>query len=792
MSEIAARGYVGRPVLRREDARLLTGSGRYVADLQLPRMLHVAFVRSQVAHARIRSVNLERAASAPGVVLALSGADLAKVLPPVADHQVVLPNKWKAAVKHQILNPNQPLLATDKARHVGEALALIVADSRYAAEDAADLAEVDLEPLASVVDVEAAIGGGGALIHEQFGTNVIADFTTGKGDVDGAFARAPRRLARRFWHHRYSGIPMETRGVVAEFDTRNQSLTVWSSTQVVAWVRREVAGRLNLPEAQVRAVALDVGGGFGVKGHVYPEDLLIPFLAKRLGRPVKWIEDRREHLLSSIHSRDQVHYAEVAFDDDGRILALRDRLLMDCGAWNPVGLGPVYNTVCHLPGPYRIENYTINAKVIATNKVPNAPYRGAGRPEGALVMERLVDLIARELKIEPAEVRRRNMIPASAMPYSTGLVYRDGEPIVYDSGDYPALLEKALDALGGLEAFRKRQAEARRSGRYLGLGLGSYTEGTGVGPFEGAMVRLDPTGKIHVAAGAVPFGQGMETVFAQIAADAWQVTPEDVVVTLGDTAAIPMGFGTIASRSTVTVSAAMHEASKRVRDKVFAIAGNKMEVAPQDLELRHGTVGVKGVPGRSMTLADVARAGRPGWDHSRPPDVEAGMEATVYYEPPTVTWAYATHAAVVEIDTGTGHIRLDQYVIAHDCGVIVNPLLAEGQIMGGAVQGIGGGLFEEFTYDADGQLLNGTLADYLCPTASDIPEMKLVHSQIPSPLNPLGVKGLGEGGAISPPVAIANAVADALVPFGEFEFNTTPIKPEQIVAAVRSARGGRP
>lgn len=791
MSDPGSRGFVGQPLRRREDARLLTGKGQYVADLELPGMLHVAFVRSAMAHARIRSVDLTRAAAAEGVVLALNGADLLKALPPVPDHQVVLPGKWKTTVAHTILNPNQPLLATDKARHVGEALAVIVAESRYAAEDAVDLAELDLEPLPAVVDASRGLQAGSPIVHEQFRSNCIGEFSISKGNVDEALSRSPHRIKRRFHHHRYSGIPMETRGVAAQFDARTDSITVWSSTQVVQWVRREVASTLQMAEARVRCIALDVGGGFGIKGHVYPEDLLIPFLARRLGRPVSWIEDRREHLQSSIHARDQVHDAEIGFDATGRILGLRTALVMDCGAWNPLGVAPVYNTACHLPGPYKIAHYAASAKVVATNKVPNAPYRGAGRPEATQVMERLVDLIARQLNLEPAEVRRRNMIGANEMPYSTGLVYRDGVPIVYDSGDYPGALAKALAAIGGVEAFRKRQREARAAGRYLGFGLACYTEGTGAGPFEGATIRIDPTGKIHVAAGACPQGQGMETIFAQIAADAWQVRPDDVVVSLGDTAAIPMGFGTIASRSTVTVSAAMHEASNRVRQKVLAIAGNVMECAVEDLELRSGRVQLKGVPDRSMSLAEVARAGRPGWDNGRPPDVEAGMEATVYYEPPTVTWSYAVHAAVVEVDPDIGAVRIDDYAIAHDCGVVVNPLLAEGQIIGGAVQGLGGALLEEFVYDAHGQLLSGTLADYLMPTASDVPSITVVHQQIASPLNPLGVKGLGEGGAISPPVAIANAVCDALAPFGDIEFNSTPIKPEQVVMAIRAAGGRR-
>jgi aerobic carbon-monoxide dehydrogenase large subunit len=777
--------FVGRSLPRREDHRLLTGRGHFIADLDLPRMLHAVFVRSPLAHARIAAVDLARAASSPGVASVLSGADLARLLPPVPDTQLSLPRKWASLVRHKFINPQQPLLAHDKVRHVGEAVAVVVAGSRHAAEDAAQLVTVDLDPLPAVVDPEAALHAGAAIIHDKFETNLIGAFTVGKGNIEAALARAPRKLKRRFAHHRYGALPIECRGVVSEHDARTDCVTIWSSTQVVHWVRREAASILRLPEARVRCLALDVGGGFGVKGHVYPEDLLIPFLARRLGRPVQWIEDRREHLMCSCHSRDQTHDVEIGFDDDGRILALRDDFIVDCGAWNPIGVGVVYNTAVHLTGPYRIDNLAINARVAATNKVPNAPYRGAGRPEAAFAMERAMDLVAGVLELEPAEVRLRNMIRADEMPYHAGIPYRDGEPIVYDSGDYPAALRNALEAIGGTAAFRRRQRTARQEGRYLGLGIACYVEGTGVGPFESATVRIDPSGKVYVSSGACPQGQGMETIFAQVAADTWSVDPDDVVTTFADTSAIAIGFGTIASRSTVTLSAAIHGASERLRAKVFAIGANLLECAASDLELRKGGVGILGVPGAEVSLAAVAQAARPGWDHGRPQGVEAGLEETYYYEPPTVTWTYAVHVALVEIDIEVGHVSIEKYVVAHDCGVVVNPMLVEGQIVGGAAQGIGGALFEEFTYDSEGQLLAGSLADYIMPTACEIPSMQLIHQHSPSPLNPLGVKGVGEGGAIAPPVAIANAVCDALHPF-KVELNRLPLKPERIREAIES------
>jgi carbon-monoxide dehydrogenase large subunit len=785
MADTRKAPFVGRSLLRREDQRLLTGQGQYIADLVLPHMLHAVFIRSHVAHARLRAVDLSRAAAAPGVVYVLSGIDLVRMLPPVPDTQLVLPKKWTTAVQHKFLNPQQPLLAFDKVRHVGEAVAIIVAESRYAAEDAAELVTLDLEPLPALVDVEAALAADAAVIHDRLGTNLIGEFTIHKGDIDAALAQAPHRLERRFYHHRYAAAPMECRGVVGLFDQRTDSATIWSSTQVVHWVRREASTVMQLPEARIRCVALDVGGGFGIKGHVYPEDLLIPFVARAIGRPVRWIEDRHEHMMSACHSRDQTHDVEVGFDRDGKILAFRDSFVFDCGAWNPVGAGIVYNTAVHLPGPYKVDNFAVRARIAATNKVPNAPYRGAGRPEAAFATERCMDLMAGVLGLEPAAVRLRNMITPAEMPYEVRLPYRDGEPIVYDGGDYPGGLQKALAAIGGVEAFRTRQAEARKAGRYLGLGIGCYVEGTGVGPFESAMVRVDPSGKIYVASGACPQGQGMETIFAQIVADTWGVDPDDVIMALADTAAIAIGFGTIASRSTVTLSAAIHHASEPLREKVFAIAANMLECSPGDLELRDGGVGLVGVPGISVSLAKVAQAARPGWDHGRPEGMDAGLENTYYFVPPTVTWAYASHAAIVDVDIGLGRVKIEKYVIAHDCGTVVNPMLVEGQIIGGAAQGLGGALFEEFNYDQEGQLLTGSLMDYLLPTASDIPDMQLIHQHSPSPLNPLGVKGVGEGGAIAPPVVIANAVSDALAPF-KAEFNSTPVKPEQIVHAISS------
>ncbi len=771
--------YIGRSVVRREDNRLLKGAGTFVGDMKLEGMVHVAIVRSQQAHARINSVDLEAARNADGVVLALAGAELKDVLPPISGMQVAAPKGWRDGMDPHIEIPDQTLVPYDKLRYVGEPYALVVAGDRYMAEDAAELIEGDFEPLPPVANAEVALDAE-ALVHDHLPGNIAATLHAKKGDGEAALATAPHRLKRRYFHHRYAAMPMECRGVVAEYDSRTDSITVWSSTQVVHWVRREVANALGMPEDRVRVVAPDVGGGFGGKGHVYPEDILIAYLAKRLGRPVKWLEDRHEHLLNAAHSRDNLFDIEVGYDDDGRISVVKNYFLVDSGAYSPVGAAIAGNSIAHFMGPYDIPHYEADCKVMMTNRTPNAPYRGAGRPEVAFAMERSVDLIANELGLDPAEVRFRNMIQPEQMPYAVGLPYRDGVMIEYDSGDYPEALRKALDGIGGLDAFRARQKEALADGRYLGLGLGCYVEGTGIGPFEGATVKIDSSGKVMVATGACPQGQGHETAFAQVAADIWNVDIDDVVVTLADTSHVTMGYGTIASRSAVTASGAIKDSSDKVKEKVFAIAANVLEASESDLELRGGSVGVIGVPEMSMTLKEVARAALPGWIHQRPEGIEAGLEGTAYYEPPTVTWAYAANAAILEIDAQTGVVKIENYVEVHDAGTLINPGIADGQVKGGLVQGIGGGLFEELSYDEHGQLMTGSFMDYLLPTASDVPPINVIHTETPSPRNSFGFKGLGEGGAIAPPVVIANAVCDALKSFG-MEINSTPVRAEQIL-----------
>jgi len=784
-----ARRYIGQPIARKEDRRLLCGRGRFVADVQLPRMLHLAFARSAVAHAKIRSIDVTRARLLPGVVAVFTAKDISPPLEPVPGMQNPPPASWRQLVQHEIGIPDQPLMADERVRYVGEPYALVVAESRYLAEDAVELIEPDFDPLPAVCDPDEAIKPDAPKIHENLSGNTVAKFRVRKGAAQAS--AASKRIRRRFYNHRFLATPMECRGVIAEFDERSDSIAIWSATQVVHWVRREVAKQLRLPEARVKCIAPDVGGGFGVKGHVYPEDIIVPYLARRLRRPIAWIEDRQEHLLNSAHSRDDIHDVEVAFDDQGRILALRDEFIKDSGAFTPVGIGSPSNTITHISGPYHIPNLDMTATVVVTNKAPNAPYRGAGRPEGCFVIERCLDLIASELKIDPLEIRLRNMIQPEQMPYDVRIPYRDGILVTYDSGDFPRSLRMAIAELGGIEAFRAEQRRALAGGRYLGLGIACYVEGTGAGPFEGATVRVDPSGGIVVATGACSQGQGHETVFAQVAADEWGVKPEDVTVVISDTSAIANGYGTLASRSAVNSSGAIRIASAALRRKVLQIGAHLLECDPGDLELRDGSAVLKGVPQHEISLQEIARAAQPGPGGRRPPGVSGGLEATEYFEPPTVTWAYGTHAAIVEVDAETGEVSVRKYVVAHDAGVLINPMIADGQIIGGVCQGIGGCLLEQVVYDEQGQNLTASLLDYVVPVAAQMPETVVLHTETPSPLNELGIKGLGEGGAVGPPAVIVNGVCDALRPLG-LEINRSFVSQSELVETLARAKGAPP
>jgi len=781
--------YFGASVKRKEDPRFLRGEGRYVDDIKLPGMLHAAFVRSPYAHARITAIRVEAARRLAGVARVFTFDDLARWMKPLPLFGAIPPG-LAARVSVMMRQIGQLAMCRDEARHVGEIVAMVVASSRAVAEDGCELVEVDYEPLPVLADVVAAAEPGAPVLYPEWGDNLALSFKTGFGDVEAALRQADARVRERLIIPRYVGMPIETRGVVAQWDARDGSLTTWNSTQVVHFVQQGLVAALGLAPHKIRVIAPDVGGGFGTKANGYPEDLLIPAAAIAARRPMKWTEDRREHMMGSAHARAQVHDIEIAARRDGTMLAVRDHIWVDLGAYNSWGIVLPYNTVAHLLGPHRVPNLEVECRGVVTTKTPNAPYRGAGRPETVFAMDRIVDRLARELGMDPAELRRRNYLSASDMPYEIQLPYRDGNPLVYDSGDFRAGLEAALEAVD-YAALRAEQVRLRERGIYRGIGLSGYVEGTAIGPYEGATVRLDSSGRAVVATGACSQGQGHETSFAQIAADALGIPLDWVTIVGGDTAAIPFGIGTFASRSAVNAGSSIHEASGRVRDKIVAAAAALLEAAPADIEMTDGVVSVRGAPGSVTPIARVIQAAIPTF--AKPGVASLDFEATVYHHQPTVTYTSAVHVAVVEVDPGTGAVRLLRYLVAHDCGRLINPIIVEGQIHGGVAQGIGGGLLEEMVYDEQAQLLTGTFMDYLVPTAMEVPPIETVHLEYPSPRNPLGVKGIGEGGAISPPAAIANAVEDALAPWG-VRVTRTPLGPSVVLALLEQARleeGGR-
>ncbi len=784
---------IGARIPRNEDPRLLRGLGCFVDDVRLTGMLHAAVLRSPHGHARILSIDATRARAVPGVNLVLTASDLGELNQP---SPLLIPHPGLTQPRTQ-----QPL-ATDRVRYVGEAVAFVVAEDRYVAEDAAELIDVVYEPLPAVTDIEAAIADGSPLVHDDVAFNRAGRVVQRVGDPDAGLAGAARVLRERLWIERSCGSPMETRGVVAEHDPRTGMLRAWISTQAPLPIKNGLARLFGLPEFKVEVIAPDIGGGFGPKIMLfYPEEILVPCAALRLGRPVKWIEDRREHLAATSQERGQSHDVEVAIDATGRILALRDRFLHDAGAYTPYGLIVPLITSTQLPGPYRLRHYHVEFDVIYTNKVQVTPYRGAGRPHGAFVMERVIGLIARELGLEPVEVRRRNLIQPDEFPWDVGLTFQDGAPTRYDSGDYPAGLEMALSAVG-YDGFRAMQAAARAEGRYLGLGVACYVEGTGIGPYEGARVRVEPSGKVFVTTGLTTHGQGHQTTFAQIAADALGCDPADVTVVTGDTRAFNWGAGTFASRALVTSGNAVSVAALAVRDKALRLAGHLLEVSPADLELIEGHARVRGAPDRALALGALATVANPiryayGKDAAeaalrlvRPREgpvlaegEEPGLEAQGFYAPPQATFASGCHAAIVEVNVHTGQVSFLRYVAQHDCGTMVNPTVVEGQVCGGVAQGIGGALYERIVYDDRGQLLTGSFMDFLIPTAMEVPDLTVAHLETPSPLNPLGVKGVGEAGAIPVAALVAEAVDDALRPWN-VRVREMPLTPPAILALI--------
>ena len=757
---MAAERFFGQRVRRFEDPRLLTGRGAFLEDLRLPDVLHAAFVRSPYAHAVVRDVPDEPAAGLPGVVGVFTARDFE--LRPIP-----------TAVPHPALRPcSQVPLAGERVRFVGEPLAVVVATDRYLAEDGAEalLGELDLEPLPVVPGSAAALAPGAPILHESLGDNLAGAWDVRVGDVERALAEADRVVRGRYAVQRYTGMPIETRGVLAHVDPISDRLLVWSSTQWPHTVRQALAEALAMPEHRLRVIAPDVGGGFGVKQDVYPEEVVIPLLAQRLGRPVKWVETRREHFTGTAHSREQVHDLELAVARDGVVTGLRAVVTADLGAYTrSLGVLCPSVTAGSLLGPYRIRHYQAEIRCALTNKAPAGAYRGAGAPEAVFALERAMDRAARELGLDPAEIRRRNFIRPDEFPWHTGLGTAQ-LPVVYDSGDYVANLDRALE-LADWAGWRERQATAREEGRHLGIGLACYVLLGGLGPFEGAEVRLDPSGEVVVATGASPHGQGTDTAMAQIVADELRTAPDRVTVEHGDTDQIPYGVGTYASRNAVTAGSATAVAARQVRAKALRLAAHLLEVSEDDLELADGTVRVSGAPDRALALGELAAACAP--DRSLPEGMEPGLSARHYFQAPLPTFASGVHVAAVEVMPETGDVRILDYVSVSDAGPLINPSIVDGQIQGGVAQGIGGALMEELAYDENAQPA-GSFLDYAMPRSTDLPSIRQDHLSTPSPLNPLGVKGLGEGGALAPPPALASAVEDALAPLG-VKIDRTPL-----------------
>jgi len=783
---VEASQYIGRPVLRREDRKLLKGRGQFVDDIELPRLAHLAFVRSPHAHARIRAIDTTAARALPGVLGVFTGQDLAGVCKPMRV-EVRLPG-YRAT--------SRPVLAIDKARFAGDAVAVVVADSRYIAEDGADLVQVDYEPLRAVADLEQALEPDAPLVHDEIGTNVLFRSEFKAGDVDAAFASAHRVLRETFRSTRVAGVPLEGRGVVASWDPGLETLTEWSSTQIPHLLRTALADLLDLAEPRVRVVAPDVGGGFGTKAHVYPEELAAAALTIKLERPVKWIQDRREDLMTSVHSRDHQYRVEVAIDRDGVIQGVRLRLLSGAGAFASFPFGCTLEPTGGarmMVGPYRIRNYAYEAYAIAAHTCPSGAYRGVAQPTAFFTIEGMMDRIGRALGLDPAEVRFRNLIQPHEFPYVNVVGVR------YETGSYSQALRRALDMIE-YEDYRRQQNPSRlQDGKYRGIGICCMTEISGIGSagwaprgvsrvpgFDSAMIKVEPTGHVTAILSAAAQGQGHETTFAQVVADALGVDIEKVTVLEGDTALGLYGTGTFASRSVVATGGAVLKASAPLREKMVRIAAHLLEASPHDIELQNGRASVHGAPGKGVSVREIAETAYSITAARLPAGEEFGLASSAHYDPPPMTFANAAHVVQVAVDARTGRIELEKYAVVHDCGRVVNPMIVEGQIHGGIAQGLGEALMEAMVYDQDGQLQSASLMDYLLPTMADMPRVQVDHLESPSTDTLGGFKGVGEGGVIGSIPALANAVGDALAALGA-SVTLLPLTPDRVLELIERA-----
>jgi carbon-monoxide dehydrogenase large subunit len=773
--------FIGAPIKRRDDPRLIQGRARYVDDFQPPGALHMAFARSPYGHAAIRRVDISRAREAPGVVAAYTGSDLAGKIGPVP----------VAGLVPDARVPIQPVLAGARALFAGEPVAAVVARTRYQARDAADLVEVDYQALDAVVDLEKALSPGAPRVHAQFEDNVAFRWAIAGGDIEAGLRAADVVIKQKIANPRVAPLALEPRGVLAHYLPGEDKMTIWSSTQVPHKLRTLLAQQIGMAENRIRVIAPEVGGGFGSKLNVYREEALAAYASRELGRPVKWIESRGENFLATIHGRGQLGEAEMGLKRDGTITALRYNVLADCGAYYQLLTVAIFTlTGLMLPGPYKIPHIEMKVTGVFTHKMATDAYRGAGRPEATYILERMLDLAALELGLDPAEIRRKNFPAKAEFPYATSA------GLTYDSGDYHAALDKALQKAGYPE-MRRQQAEARRQGRCLGVGLSTYVEICGMGPsaalggqgWESARVRVEPTGKVTVFSGASPHGQGQETSFAQIAADAFGIAVEDVEVIHGDTDVVPYGVGTFGSRGTVVGGSAVVFARDKVREKMARFAAMRFEADPADIAFAGGKVFVRSAPEKSAPFARIAQM---AYDAIRlPPGTEPGLEETHFFEPPNFTFPFGTHVVLVEVDPQTGEVKILRYVAVDDVGNMINPLLVRGQIHGGIAQGTGQALEEEVIYGGGGQPLNATLMHYALPKAHQLPRFELDHTTTPTGVNPLGAKGVGEAGTIGSTPAVVNAVLDALAPFGVRHLDM-PLRPEKIWRAVSQAQKGGP
>ena len=773
--------WFGASVKRKEDPAFLTGRGRYVDDIKLPGMLHAVVLRSPHAHAGIRSIDKCAALALPGV----HGVFIHSDLPESMQRQTVPLLVPSPAIK-QVYMPY--CLAKDEVCFVGEPIAIVVADSRYLAEDAAALVDIDFEPLGAVSDCAKGLEPGAPLAHRGSPNNLGGFIPISVGDTEKAFARAPHIFREKIFQHRGGPFFMECRGMIAVPDPATDVLTIHVSSQGPHRHKRVLLDLMDWADHQLRITTPDVGGGFGPKGSFYAEYGALAAAALSLRCPLKWIEDRHENFLSTQQERDQYWDVEIAVDNEARILGVRGKLTHDAGAYMPWGVVLPWIAATSVPGPYVIPNFRLDVSVAFTNKVPTSPVRGAGRPEAVVVMERLMDRVAREMKLDRAEVRRRNFIQPSQMPYKVGIIFRDGRPVTYDSGDYPTCQQRALDAVD-YEAFCARQEAARKQGRYIGIGIGNAVEATGLGPYESATARVSTSGKITVYTGATPQGQSHKTTLAQIAADQFGCTPDDVTIVTADTAANGLGVGSFAARTAVNAGSSVHIAAGLAAQKVRQFAAEIMEVSEHDIILENGYAKVAGSDMKRTFREVAARAvGMPGFSMAGGP--EPGLEATSHFTPDQSTYSNGTHIAEVEVDIETGQVTVTRYVVMHDCGTVINPMVVEGQIVGGVIHGVGNAFFERMVYDDQAQPLSTHFGEYLLPLSTDSPNVEVLHMETPSPLNPLGLKGAGEGGTIASIAALLSAVENALEPFG-VHIAEAPITPQRIVELIGEAARGR-